>query len=220
MKPLFAITAVLTLAASLSQAATVSTIDTIDDADHFYGFEDLPRARSYALISGVETTTGDNITVTQVNGLSAIWTTFLPGGGEGDRAWFPVSGDNGYTAIKTADGSDLDALGLLVGSGFIRDIAGHYSLRLDGAEVASGSFVNSREFSYLSFSGTIFDEVYLLSTPTSSFSFFGDGTFNGLVVDAIEVSLAPPATIPLPAGGLLLLSGLAGMGAMRRLKRG
>ena len=224
MKPLFALAATLTLAASMAQAATISTIDTIDDAtrDHFYGFENLPATGSFG-----PTTTGDNITVTQVNGeANDIWTTFLPGGGEGSRAWYTNGGDFGYTAIKTANGANLDALGLLVGSGFNSNTTAHYSLRLDGAEVSSGSFVNTGSLSYLSFSGAIFDEIYLLATLSSSFSSFGDGTFNALAVDAIEVNLADkvsfsaPTPIPLPAGGLLLLSGLVGIGVMRRFKRG
>ncbi|MEO9518135.1 MAG: VPLPA-CTERM sorting domain-containing protein [Paracoccaceae bacterium] len=228
MKSLFALAATLTLAASMAQAATISTIDTIDDAtrDHFYGFEDLPSTGSFGATTG-STTTGDNITVTQVNGeTNDIWTTYLPGGGEGARAWYANGGDFGYTAIKTADGSDLDALGLLIGSGYNSDTTGHYSLRLDGSEVSSGSFVNSGTLSYLSFSGARFDEIYLLATLSSSFSSFGDGTFNALAVDAIEVSLASeisfssPTPIPLPAGGLLLLSGLVGIGVMRRFKRG
>ncbi|MEP6067536.1 MAG: VPLPA-CTERM sorting domain-containing protein [Paracoccaceae bacterium] len=218
MKPLFALVATLTLAASMSQAATVSTIDTIDDADrdHFYGFENLTATTSHG-----PTASGDNITVTQVNGdTNGISTGYQPGGGEGSRAWYPNGGDFGYTAIRTTDGSDLDALGLLVGSGWGSDSTGHYSLRLDGAEVAFGSFVNNNQLSYLSFSDETFDEIYLLSTQSRSFSSFGDGSYNALVVDAIEVTLANPPAVPLPAGGLLLLSGLAGMGVMRRRARG
>ncbi|MEP1536654.1 MAG: VPLPA-CTERM sorting domain-containing protein [Paracoccaceae bacterium] len=218
MKPLFALVATFTLAASMSQAATVSTIDTINDADrdHFYGFENLTSTSSHG-----PTASGDNITVTQVNGdTNGISTGYQPGGGEGSRAWYPNGGDFGYTAIRTTDGSDLDALGLLVGSGWGIDSTGHYSLRLDGAEVASGSFVNNNPLSYLSFSDETFDEIYLLATLSRSFSSFGDGSYNALVVDAIEVTLANPPAVPLPAGGLLLLSGLAGMGVMRRRARG
>lgn len=218
MKSLLTLVATLALTATMSSAATVGPIDVIDDADrdHFYGFENLPSTGRFG-----NTASGDNITVTQVGGqTNDIWTTHLPGGGEGNRAWYPNGGDFGYTAIRTTDGSDLDALGLLVGSGFGSDSNGHYSLHLDGTEVASGSFTNSGNLSYLGFSGTIFDEIRLVTTFSRSFSSIGDGSFNALVVDAIEVSLATPPIVPLPAGGLLLLSGLAGLGAMRRRARG
>ncbi len=214
MKRHLALFAALSISATMSQAATVSITDVIADGerDHFYGFEDLPSTGSFGA-----TTSGDNITVTQVGGQSNdIWTGYLPGGGEGNRAWYANGGDRGYTAIRTTDGSDLDALGLLVGNGNSSNRTAHYSLRLDGAEVASGSFVNSGPLSYIGFTDVTFDEVYLISVITGAFSFFGDGTQNALVVDAIEVSLADTPAVPLPAGGLMLLSGLAGFGLMRR----
>ncbi len=215
MKYLFPLLA-LGLTAAPAHAASVSTTDIIATPDFSYGFEDLPQSSAFGsvVISG-------NITVMQVLGdPNGIWTSFPFPGQEGSRSWYPIGGDLGYTVIKTTDGADLSAFGFLSGNGEALGTVrtAHYSLRRNGVEVASGSYANSAEMSYIGFSDAIFDEIYLMSTsgPTDSFSFFGDRTRNTLAIDAIEMKLADAPAVPLPAGGLLLLSGLAAAGLVRR----
>jgi hypothetical protein len=200
--------AAMIFVAQAATAATVSFVDVIPDAqrDYFYGFENLPGSSSYGSSAAF-----DNITVSQINGRSpGIWTTYLPGGGEGARAWYPNGGDAGYTSIRTTDGTDFSALGLLSGSGAGEETA-YYSLRRDGSEVAFGSFLNSVNLTYVGFTDAIFDEVWLLSSFRNDFGFFGDGSSNALVIDAIEiqVSVIPlPASLPLMFGALIFLGGV------------
>jgi hypothetical protein len=76
-------------------------------------------------------------------------------------------------------------------------------------ETFIGTVVNSVASNIFLFAGT-FTQLKLVDTSPA-----GGGSTDGFDIDAISVT---PAPIPLPAGGLLLLSGLAGVAALRRRK--
>lgn len=210
LKTLLTSTALALMAVS-AQAATVSPLDVIPDGDrdYFNGFEGMGSGGA-----GLFTYTEGNITVTQVNPGYGIWTTYDPGGAEGGKSWYPNGGDNGYTSITLADGGDFDAIGMLIGSGNSLHSSIWYSLRLDGAEVAAGSFAHTRAFTYIGFSDGIFDEIWIRDGNPTRSSSVTDGSHNALAIDAIEVSAV--AAVPLPATLPFLLAGLGGFAALRR----
>jgi hypothetical protein len=114
----------------------------------------------------------------------------------------------------------MDALGLLIGSGFPDgSISVLWQALFDGLEVGGGTFVRTtHDFTYHGFSGGTFDELRLRDaegTPTA-LSFL-DGRRNALTIDSIEVSKATP--VPLPAAGWMLLSTVGGLFAARRFRR-
>lgn len=207
--------AALSLMAMSAQAATVSALDVIPDGDrdYFNGFEGMGSGGA-----GVSTYTEDNIKVTQVNPGYGIWNTYNPGGMEGAKSWYPNGGDNGYTSISLADGGDFDAIGMLIGSGNSSHDSIWYSLRLDGAEVASGTFAHTRAFTYIGFSDGVFDEIWIRDGSTTRTSSVTDGTHNALAIDSIEVSAADVAPVPLPATLPFLLVGIGGFAVLRRRK--
>lgn len=85
---------------------------------------------------------------------------------------------------------------------------------------AIGGFFNAPDTYNLSFDGgaatNLNDDPWIGSQTLNSFALtatgFADWTVSSISYDAISV-------VPLPAGGLLFLSGLAGLGLARRLKR-
>ncbi len=204
--------AAVSLMAMSAQAATVSPLDVIPDADrdYFNGFESIQSGSNHP-----NTYTEDNIVVTQVSDQpNDIWTSYNPGGGEGAFSWYPNGGDYGYTKISLADGGSFDAIGMLMGSGNGSHVSIWYSLRLDGVEVDGGTFLHTRAFTYVGFSGGIFDEIWLRDGNPTRVGSLTDGSHNALALDSIEVSSVAP--VPLPATLPFLLIGLGGFAALRR----
>jgi hypothetical protein len=66
------------------------------------------------------------------------------------------------------------------------------------------------------------DTFFGLTSATGIGSIFISNTSGGIEVDHVQYGdmyVPDPSVIPLPAAGLLLLGGLAGLGAMRRLRK-
>ena len=87
---------------------------------------------------------------------------------------------------------------------------------LGGAATLVGSLVNfdTQTGAGLNYTGT-FDSLRFVDTTSTVFA--NSPSFDGFDLDAVGVEIAP---VPLPAAGLLLFSGLAGVAGFRRLRRG
>lgn len=110
------------------------------------------------------------------------------------RVSFYMSGNNaGNPTIKTMD---VTAGGTTTG----------YSFDDTGGGAATGVW----EFN-------TFDFVAGLTTERLTFASTTNGNFFGPALDNVSISQLAP--VPLPAGGLLLIGGLAGLGALRRTRK-
>lgn len=201
-------------ASRTAQAITLHTSDFIPDATrtNFNGFEGLPDT----FLNG-SVYTEDGIRVEQVNGdFNDIWTAYLPSGFEGSRAWYPNSGDSGFTKIMRSDNSDFLNLGLLRGSGYggYEPITYVYELLKNGVTVFSGNLFSNLPSGYLGFSGGGFNEVrlgaYYGNNPSQTLR-----GFQALAIDSIELSGSFAQPVPTPA----LLPGLVGLGVAALRKR-
>jgi hypothetical protein len=206
-------TGILIFAPSISHALVIYTADFIADEsrDYFNGFEGLPDSPN---------TTMDyiyaenNIRVEQIvnpilyDPFPQIWVAGVPDGPEGNNAWYPNSGDYGYTMITMEDGRDFGNIGLLVGSGgglLTTDIM--FELYNDGNMISSGSVDFRFDFQYLGFSDEIFDTLLLRDTRVSPGTVsFLDSNINALSIDSIEVRSVPePSVLSLMGAGLIIL---------------
>ncbi len=182
----------LILLSSTLQAATVITSDTINNPDHFAGFENLPATTSYGASH-----TEDNILIEQINGnLNKIATSSERPGQEGVRSWYPWGGDRGYTKITRADGGDIEAIGLLRSSGssgIIDPKTMAYELYKDGLRIQHDARVMPHlygEILYIGFTGGGFDELRIRDGK-SPFEVGNNVPTNYLWIDAIEIVNAP-----------------------------
>jgi hypothetical protein len=211
--------AVITLGLSLTslcQAISTHSSDFIADGTrtHFNGFEGMP-----ITTTGAPLYIESNIRVEQINGDgNDIWTLYSTWGPQGSRSWYPNGGDNGYTRITMADGSEFGDIGFLRGSGNSSHVALIYQLFNNGALVASSFTSHTWTAQYLGFSGGGFDEIRL--QDSSSFAAtVGNGTHNALALDSIEVRQSPQGV---PDGGYTLalmgcaLTGLSMAGKRRK----
>ena len=205
LRPLFASLCLLLLSTTL-HAATVITTDTITSPDHFMGFEGLPDFLAFGA-----THTEDNILLEQINGGSlGILTALSKTGMEGSRAWYPNSGDNGYTKITRVGGGPIDSIGFLRASGIISPSPLLYELWNGGVLVQNGSISPHQNdpVLYLGFTGGGFDELRVRDSSTNA-TVLSDGSPNALWLDAIEIVngvAAPVQAVPaLPPLILLLL---------------
>lgn len=216
--PLVSLIAVLGASISVSgHAASFSVGDLVSSPTHVNGFEGVsssyyePHQASY---------TEDGITVSQSGdnhgGVSTTWGNAHLGM-PGQYSWYATGGDNGYTSITLADGSDFGDVSLITGSGWDRyhntEVYLNYSLWNSGAEVLAGSILQSLLLFPVSFTGGGFDTILLSATLEENHPL--SGAYQGLIIDQIEVSGV--SNVPVPAAVWLFGSGLLGlMGASRR----
>ena len=195
-----------------SHALVIYNSDFIadDSRSYFNGFEGLPDSPNttmdYVYIE-------NNIKVEQVVNPSIydqfpqIWVAAVPGGPEGNNAWYPNSGDYGYTMITMEDGSDFNNIGLLVGSGSPRTTSVMFELYNDGSIVTSGNVDFLFDFQYLGFSNEIFDALLIRDTTANHDTVsFLDSNLNALSLDSIEVRSVPePSFLFLFGAGLTII---------------
>ena len=208
----FVLTSLLLTISSFTNALLIHTSDFIanDDRDYFNGFEGLPDSPTTTMDYSY---TENNIKVEQVvnpnnhDQFPQIWIAGVPDGPEGSNAWYPNSGDYGYTMITMEDGSDFNEIGLLVGSGSPKTKSVMFELYNDGDIVTSGNVDFLFDFQYLGFSDEIFDTLLLrdaIKNP-DNISFL-DSNLNTLSIDSIEVRSVPePPTLFLFGAGLIAI---------------
>jgi len=209
---LFSLCAVFA-AVAVQAAPVVHTTDFINNAERtqFNGFESVPSDGT--MYTGSGTYTEGGITVQQDSPAAfGIWVTYNPGGGEGNFAWYPNGGDNGYTTLSLSSGLDFGDVGFLIGSGNSTHSRAYFELWDDGALVLAGSVNHMTGFHYLGFEGGGFDTI-LLRDGVAGLS-MTDGTHNALAIDSIEVRASQQ--VPEPASMALAALGLAGLGITRR----
>lgn len=205
--------AMFSLLPCLEASATpiVQTTDMIADTERsaFNGFEGIPVP---VLLTGGVTPflyAEDGIEVGQVIGTAgtdSIFSGYTDWGGQGQRAWYPNGGDEGYTFIRRQSGADFSSLGLLRGSGADGKDILLFELYDDGLLTLSGAIPHTRSAQYLGFSGGGFDFIRLRDGSGAETSGFLDFSRNHLVVDSIELrDVAAP--IPEPSTILLFVSG-------------
>lgn len=204
-------------AQTAAAAIVVHTSDFINDTTRsaFNGFESIPNDGDL-FTGGSFPYVEDGIAVSQVNGQGPgdIWVhctgCFNPAY-EGNYAWYPDGGDNGYTKIVRSDGSDFFEIGFLTGSGWgPQATRTFYELFDNGTSVLSGFFdkANGRDVGYLGFGAGGFDEVRVYDRPSNQ-------VWNAFALDSIELNGA----VPEPATLALLGLGLAVLAFARRRER-
>jgi hypothetical protein len=194
----------------------VYTIDFIDDAHrtNFNSFEGLPATPP--LVAGLYIE--DGVRVEQMpfpnNTINTRWwwsgSPSDPKPPDGLRSWYPSGGDEGYTRITRADGSDFFNVGFMRGSGqpgFDAPGVGSllYQLYNNGGLVLSGAVPHTQLGQYLGFSGGGFDEIRVRDGQVAVVTSFYDGTRNALALDAIELSAPEPCSASLLTTAILSL---------------
>jgi len=196
----------------ISHALVIYNSDFIvdDNRSYFNGFEGLPdtptTTMDYVYSENnirVEQTVNPNI----YDQFPEIWVADVPDGPEGNNAWYPNSGDYGYTMLTMDDGSDFDNIGFLVGSGSPQTTSIMFELYNDGSIVTSGYVDFLYDFQYLGFSNEVFDTLFIRDTIANPDTVsFLDSNLNTLSLDSIEVSsVYEPSTIYLFGIGLLVI---------------
>lgn len=156
-------------------------------------------------------------------GPNAIW--LAAGFGNGDRAWYPNGGDDGWTRITLDSGEDFDALSFFGGSGWIVPPQSlYFELANDDAVVLSGTLGATFLGSWFGFAGGGFDEVRLRAsqgdvTGLDDCPSGGPGPNSGCNyawLDDIRVGAA--VLVPEPDSAALMLLALAALG-VRRARR-
>jgi len=138
--------------------------------------------------------------------------------------WYPSGGDLGYTEITRSGGADFDAVGTDVSHGFAQqNFVVQYELLDNGVSVLLGSFTfPSGSDGYLGFTGGGFDTVRLRARPEGFVGGFGNGDFQAMAIDNIELanlSQSVPEPGSLALASLALLAAAGGGLARRRAPR-
>ena len=201
---------------SAFSAPVLNSNDFISSPALFNGFENIPNDGTF-FTGGAGPYSEGGISVRQINGDPGndIWVTIAQSPSlatEGNYAWYPNGGDNGYTQITRVGGFDFSDISLIFrafGSGNVL-----YDLLDDGVSVLSGEYAyQSGLLGRIGFQGGGFDEVRLRSGPLGSDLY--DGSHNALDIDSIK---SDGQSVPEPASVALLGIALAGIGAVRRKK--
>lgn len=197
----------LFLSLSVNADIIVSSSDVINDGQrsHFNSFESAVYNNDPQF-----NYTYDNISVDSIDGdVGSYYNGSIP---DGSMAWYHRSGDFGYAKITLADGGDISAMGLYVGHGFANwQITLIYELFNNGTSVHSGQMDNWVN-GYLGFTGDVFDELRILVTnDAKNFNYFGDGTFQAVALDAIEVQTPNSIGVPEPRTIAIFLFSLIGL---------
>jgi hypothetical protein len=170
-------------------------VDFIDDDSrtHFNGFEAITAVNGF-YTGGSGPYVEDTIAVQQVNGDAGndMWVTFRYWeGSQGGFAWYPNTGDRGYTEISLLGGIDFQRVGFNYGSGgfYQTGLTSQilYELLHDGAVVLTGSADLTPNVNYLGFSGGKFDTIRVRDTLMVPGGAVTDGAYQALVIDNIEM---------------------------------
>jgi len=228
LSALLAGTAMPATASTVSYVMDFSTGDVCANADAFN--VDLPRYTCTVDGQTIALGYGDQPGVDVEWRRSVLTETdegrFNIRGTDGDAfATIPSNLHTGSIILRALDGATVGLQGFdMVGrptfgsnaSSFtINDLAGVFTSIVEALPISLPS--ERREFSFANLTSTVGIEI-LLGPDASSF---------GWGIDNIAYSVAPgsitpppPQPIPLPATGLLLVGGLAGLAALRRRRRG
>ncbi len=123
--------------------------------------------------------------------------------------------------IAVISGTEYSFSFLLGGTTTVPTPAGQLSIQFDGAEILNATASTGSPATFQSFGSTFVASAtgtFALSFIETSIGFGG----NDYGIDDISLtfddSVAPPAAVPLPATGWLVLACMGGMAAMRRRK--
>jgi hypothetical protein len=202
----------------VAQAAPVlNTTDFVTAVTGFNGFESIPNDGTY-YTGGTSPYTEGGISVTEMNGNSgnSIWVSIAQSSSyftEGNYAWYPNGGDNGYTKIMLQSGAEISAISMLFRS-YSPNVT--YELLDGGVSVLTGTLLADwGVLGRIGFSGGGFDEILLRGGDLGAG--IGDGALNALQIDSIKVGTS--GTIPEPGTLALLGLGAMGLAASRRRTR-
>jgi hypothetical protein len=122
--------------------------------------------------------------------------------------YFATSGTNAYISVRRADGADFFRIEFAAGSGY-QALNGYWATYDDGLRTGSGNFSSPRGAILGLADGEGFDEVRYFAFSTAN----RQAGYSAPALDEVRVGLPEPAT---PA---LCLAALAGMAAVRRLRK-
>ncbi|MEL0435649.1 VPLPA-CTERM sorting domain-containing protein [Phycobacter sp. K97] len=124
-----------------------------------------------------------------------------------------MQADNGSGTLYVLNGSPSNLSAIQNGTGFSNQISATFTVA-DGSGPATLSYTNgSYSVSDLPLSST-FDTDGVLG-----FALYGNNKNESYRINSVALEFATMAAVPLPAGGMLLLTGLLGTAAVRRRRR-
>ncbi|MEM6374026.1 MAG: VPLPA-CTERM sorting domain-containing protein [Pseudomonadota bacterium] len=219
LQPLGKLTATLELTVGLSGAASAATMVTtgagsaVTTADRTATFDSL--ITSNLNLSGYSED-GLNVTVNDVS-----FTPFDPfngmGGGPNSGFHYGRGGNASFVTISSATNEIFSGVEFRVGNGNFSSTSNVvWETLLNGVSVGSGTF-STATGGFVGWTDTGGFDTLRVGAAGNFYTAFGQS--QSIALDDLSAQvrdMTPP--IPLPAGGLLLLSGLAGVAALKRRK--